>query len=111
MDVKESFLTSDKKIIQLNLWLVVDDNSKFVRDKKKGKKKALENIEFFCLEKYQAQKIRDKGHEYILTIEYETDDELNEIIHNLYREMESLADLRHCFIDAEISTLEGEKSW
>ena len=70
MDIKESFSVPDKKTIKLNLWLVVDDNSKFVRDKKKGKKKTLENIEFFCLEKYQAQRIRDKGHEYILTIEY-----------------------------------------
>ena len=80
----------------------MENNNKFVR----GKKKALEEIERYCLAEYEAEKVKNKDHEYTLTLEYETDNELEEIIYDLYRDMESYADARHCFTDAQISTLD-----
>jgi len=97
---------SSTKTIQLALRLHVENNSKFVR----GKKKVLEDIEI-CLEEYEDQKVGDKNYDYILTIEYETDEELDEIVYDIYDEMSSKADTRNCFIDADISTLDGERRW
>lgn len=107
MDIRESPSASGQKTIKFRLRLVIENNNQFVR----GKKKVQENITSFCLEEYQAEKVKNKDHEYILTIEYETDDELDEIIADLYSEMNFLADSRHCFIDAEISTLDGKRKW
>lgn len=98
---------SNQHTIQLKLWLDVENNSKFVR----GKKAVRENIELFCLSKYSAQQSEDNDWEYILTINYNNDEELDEIVHQIYSEMSSFADSRDCFIEADICTLDGEKSW
>lgn len=102
----EDGATSSTQTIQLGLRLYVQNNSKFVR----GKKKALEDIEI-CLEDYDIQKVEGKNYEYILTIEYETDEELDEIVYGIYDEMSSEADMRYCFIEADIFTLDGARSW
>lgn len=95
------------KTIKVLLHLVVENNSQWVR----GKKKTYEDIEMFTLPYYNFEKTKN-NHEYILTIEYENDEDLEKQIDDLYSELFSAADSRHCFIDdTRISTLDNEKYW
>lgn len=96
-----------EKQIQVKLYLFIENNSKFVR----GKKKVRENIERRCLSQYQYQKLYKDGYDYILTIPYETEEELNETIEELLGEMHWEADMRHCYVEADISSIDGERYW
>lgn len=96
-----------EKQIQVKLNIFVENNSKFVR----GKKKVRENIERNHLSQYQAQKIHKDGDDYILTIPYETEEELNKNIEELYEEMHQVAGMYHCYVEADISSMDGEKCW
>jgi hypothetical protein len=53
------------------------------------------------------------GHEYELTIPYDTDEELDEIIErDILQEASSQADLRNCFIEASVRALDdSDRSW
>jgi hypothetical protein len=96
-----------EKQMQVKLYMCVENNSKFVR----GKKKVRENIERYHLSQYQAQKIHKDGDDYILTIPYETEEELNENIEELYEEIHQVAGIYHCYVEADISSIDGEKCW
>ncbi len=95
------------KAIKILLNVYVENNNKFVR----GKKKSYEDIENYCLSYYKYEKTNN-DHEYIITIEYNNDKELDEIIDELYAKIASTADGHNCFIDdTTISTLDKTKSW
>jgi DNA-binding Lrp family transcriptional regulator len=96
-----------EKQIQVKLYLFIENNSKFVR----GKKKVRENIERFYLSQYQYQKLYKDGYDYILTIPYETEEELNETIEELLEEMHQEADMYHCYVEADISSMYDERYW
>jgi DNA invertase Pin-like site-specific DNA recombinase len=99
--------TSELKKIKILLRLVVENNSQWVR----GKKKTYEDIEMFTLPYYDFEKTKNE-HEYILTIEYENEVDLDRQIEDLHSEIWSHADSRNCFIDdTSISTLDKEKYW
>ena len=57
------------------------------------------------------KKLEKDGSEYELTIPYSTDEELDNIIYDIYQEMGSTADYKNCFIEADIWDKESEKSW
>ncbi len=97
----------DPKEIKLNLHLRVERNSKFVR----GMKKSRKEIERYCLAQYDPAQEDPYSWEYTLTIPYTTEKELDDIIYEIYDEMESIADSNHCWTEASIGTLDGEKSW
>lgn len=99
--------SSAKKTIQLGLRLAVENNSQFAR----GKKKSLEDIEFFCLRHYDAKKVKGESYQYVIAVVYETEEELDESIKDIYCEMSSHADLQDCFIEAGIFTLDEERYW
>ena len=84
------------KYLKVNLWLRVENNSKFVR----GKKRAREEIETYILSSYNMRKIREDGWEYELTIPYESDEGLDETIYDMLDEIESMAELRYCFTES-----------
>lgn len=85
------------KVMNVRLWLTVERNSKFVR----GKKRAREDIEYYVLRHYDMKKRWPDGNEYELTIPYDTDEELDDIIYrDILQEASSQADLRNCFIEA-----------
>lgn len=95
------------KTMQIMLHVVVENNNKFLR----GKKKTYEEIDMLCLKSYNAQKTKNE-HEYIITIEYKDDNELDKLIDDLYSEIWSTADNNNCFIDdTSIYTLDKEKYW
>jgi len=89
----------------VTLWLRVENNSKFVR----GKKRARENIERYHLQQYQMKKLND--HEYELTFSYADDADLDKQVYSLLREIESEADLRFCFTEADVQENGTDRSW
>lgn len=96
-----------KKKITLKLWLRVENNNKFIR----GKGKVRDEIERRILSEYDFKKPYADGYDYEITIPYENDKDLDEIIDDMLDEMYSTADCRNCFIETDVSTLDGEKSW
>lgn len=97
-----------KKMLEVSLWLRVENNNKFVR----GKTKSRREIEDYVLRHYNIKKPDPKGWEYTLTITYETDEELDRIIYDMLREADSIADSRDGFIEADVRALDGsERHW
>lgn len=93
----------------VRLWLRVENNSKFVR----GKGKAREAIEREVLSRFAMEKPDPKGSEYLLSIPYFHEDELDRIIYEeIFAEMESQVDERHCFIEADMAAVDDpERRW
>src|SRR3989440_1290177 len=90
------------KTIKVELYLRVENNSKFVR----GKGKVRDEIERYILRQYAMEK-HPNGVEYTLTIAYETDEQLERIIYqDILQEAASTADARYCFIEADVSALD-----
>lgn len=98
---------STKKIAVIEVWLQVENNSKFVR----GKNESRRQIEQECFAPFDMVKKDKDSWEYVLTIPYESDKELDETINELIEETGSIADLRNGF--TEISVLEPatDKAW
>jgi GNAT superfamily N-acetyltransferase len=87
------------KVMKVRLSLCVERNSKFVR----GKKTAREEIERWVLRSYDMEKLHKDGSEYLLTIAYQTDEELDSIIYDdILAECHRLADDRNCWIEADV---------
>jgi DNA invertase Pin-like site-specific DNA recombinase len=87
------------------LSLRVENNSKFVR----GKKKALESIEHHHLRHYDV-KHRPSG-DYELKVSYRTDAELDERMGDLLREIDREADLRNCFAETDAHIEGSDRHW
>lgn len=97
-----------KKVMKVELWLRVERNNKYVR----GKKKVRAEIEQFVLQPYGMQKPDKDGWEYLLFIPYQTDEELDNIVHGLLQEAQTIADARHCFIEADARAMDGsDRYW
>lgn len=95
------------KVIRVNLWLRVENNSKFVR----GKKRVRDEIERFVLSQYDMKKPTKDGWEYQLTIPFQNNKDLDDTIHGILSEMSSEADSRHCFIEADVTAVDSDRSW
>jgi DNA invertase Pin-like site-specific DNA recombinase len=98
-----------QKVMKVELYLTVENNSKFVR----GKHKSREDIEWEILSRYQMEKPHKDSHRYILTIPYQTDEELDRIIYeDILGEAHRIADLRNGFVEADVVSLDDpERSW
>jgi DNA invertase Pin-like site-specific DNA recombinase len=98
-----------KKYMKVQLYLRVENNSKFVRDKTKARRE----IEQDVLRRYDMKKPYTDGWEYILTIPYDTDEELDLIIErDILTEASRTADMRYCFIEADVIAMDGsDRSW
>jgi DNA invertase Pin-like site-specific DNA recombinase len=94
------------QIIQILLTFNIENNSDFVR----GKKKTKEDIETFVLMYYEYEKINDC--EYIITLKYDTNEELTEIIESIVSEIHSQADSRDCFVeDISVCSTDKKRYW
>ncbi len=90
------------KTVKVELYLRVENNSKFVR----GKGKVREEIERYILRQYAMEKHPNEV-DYTLTIPYETDEQLERIIYrDILQEAASTADARYCFIEADVRALD-----
>jgi len=90
------------KTIKVELYLRVENNSKYVR----GKGKVRDEIERYILRQYAMEK-HPNGVDYTLTIPYETDEQLEQIMYrDILQEAASTADARYCFIEADVRALD-----
>ena len=87
------------------LTLRIENNNKFVR----GKKRATENIERYCLEKYSANRMPNG--EYALTVPYRSDEDLDTIMYELLGNIASEADDRNCFSESDACLEGSDRQW
>jgi DNA invertase Pin-like site-specific DNA recombinase len=97
------------RVMRVKMWLRVENNSKFVR----GKSRSRKEIEQRVLSRFGMEKPYKDSWEYILSIPYTTDEELDRIIYEeICAEAERIADLRNGFTEADIISLDDpERSW
>jgi DNA invertase Pin-like site-specific DNA recombinase len=93
------------KTALVTLFLRVENNSKWVR----GRKKALEKIECYHLAQYDMEKLPNSN--YRLRIPFKNDVDLDNTIYELLRDIESEADYRHCFIEADVYENGTDRHW
>ena len=95
--------------MRVELSLAVENNSTFVR----GKKKSREEIEEWVLRRYGMKKKTKDGGEYVLFLPYQTDKELDWIIYeDILGEAHRIADMRNGCIEAAVVSLDDpERSW
>lgn len=87
------------------LTLRIENNNKFVR----GKKRAKENIEHYCLEEYNAKRM--PSGEYELKVHHHSDEDLDKAVDELLGDIASEADDHNCFSESE-ACLEGtDRHW
>jgi len=88
--------TSNIKIATVDVYLHVQNNSKFVR----GKNKSREDIERQCFSEYNM--IKHSDCEYQLKIPYQSKEELEETLDEIISEAGSIADMRNGFIEIDM---------
>ncbi len=94
------------KTTKVKMYLRIENNSKFVR----GKKKSKEDIEMFVFPHY---KMKDIGNdfEYEVTFSYQDDTDLENQIYELADEMSHQADSRNCFIEVDFQEIGTDRHW
>jgi len=87
------------------LWYDYETFDKFVR----GKKRAKENIEHYCLEEYNAKRM--PSGEYELKVPHRSDEDLDKVIDELLGDIASEADDRNCFSESEACLDGTDRQW
>jgi len=95
------------KIATLNVRMIIENNSKFVR----GKGISRQRIEDDWSIHYQMKKIEKDGWDYILKIPYKTEEELDKDVEDLIFEAHSIADLKNGFVEIDVVHNETGKNW
>ena len=98
---------NNNRAIKIHLYLRVENNSKFVR----GKKKVRQEIEDYILRQYDMKIPGPNDWEYELTIPYKNEKDLDNTIYDMLSEMERTADYRNCFIEVDVTAEGSDKSW
>jgi DNA invertase Pin-like site-specific DNA recombinase len=96
-----------EKSIELDLWLMVENNSKFAR----GKTRVRQEIEDYLNSYYDLEKPYKDSWDYKLTIKYTTEEELDNEIEEIIHEMSDIADMKNCFIEHSINSEKLDKGW
>ena len=100
--------TQKPKTMKVNVHMIVENNSKFVR----GKSRSLREIEDYVFAPYQMYKSDPKGCEYELTIPYRSEEELDDTINEIISEASNTADMRNGFAEIEVLALDGsDRYW
>lgn len=102
----EEKVTLAKKTAKIYLNVTVENNNKFVR----GKKKSIERIED-DLKYYELKKLPNGQWDYLIYVEYETKEDLENTVYDILSEMSSTADYRNCFVEAEAHCKELDMWW
>jgi len=64
------------------------------------------------LQRYAMRKPDATRSDYILTLTYGTDAELDATIYDILREADQIADLHYCFTESDVRALDGsDRSW
>jgi hypothetical protein len=98
-----------ERTLEVELRFRVENSSTYVRSNEKVR----QEIEAFLLRRYAMRKPDPDGDDYLLTIPYRSEEELEDIIYDdILREAQALAVDRYCFIEADVRALDGsERSW
>ena len=96
---------SKRKVATLEVELRVENNSKFVR----GKKKTQEDKEYDWSFYYDMEKT--SSGDYILKTPYESEQELEETVYGIISEAQSTADIRYCQVECFVKHIETGKQW
>lgn len=101
--------TTTRKIIQVKLHIDIENNTEFVRNKRR----TIKDIETWVLPEYDSNFKNLGDNEYLLNIEYTSKQNLDNQMNELLIEIRQTADDRHCFSDdTYIEALnEDEKYW
>lgn len=100
--------SSTRRRLDVELWLRVENNSKFVR----GKTKARAWIEDRVLRPHAMRQPYGTKNEYVLTLTYDTDEDLDAAIDDILCEAERIAALHYCFTEADVRALDGsDRYW
>lgn len=94
-----------EKIATVRLTLRIENNSQFVR----GKKRAREHIERYYLEEYDAKPL--PSGEYELKVPYSSDEDLDQQMYELLSDIASEADDRNCFSETNARMEGTNKHW
>ncbi|PXX58929.1 hypothetical protein SAMN05660489_04787 [Pseudomonas sp. LAMO17WK12:I10] len=94
-----------ERVATVTLRLAVENDSKFVR----GRKRAKENIERYCLEPLGVKRLESGNYE--LTVPYQSDEELDKAVHDLLSEISQEAEMRNCFIGADAWEEGTQRRW
>ncbi len=105
MSAVESGNDNPPKVATILLTLRIENNSKFVR----GKKRTIEHVEFFDLAQYDATR-RPNG-EYELKVPYDTDEDLDDAVNNLLTYIACGADDRYCFSESHAHMEGTDRHW
>lgn len=92
------------KVATVVLRVDVENNSKFVR----GKKRAREDIDLILQEYHAVQQPRG---DYELQVPYTDDDNLDKAMHDLLSEIHEAADLRNCHVESDAHLQGADRSW
>lgn len=98
---------SNKKIAVLDVWMSVENNSKFVR----GKNESRRRIEDNCFSQFEMTKKNKDGWDYILKIPYKTEKELDDTVYEIMSEADEIAGLRDGFTEFSINDRNSGKRW
>ncbi len=94
-----------EQVAAVTLRLAVENNSKFVR----GRKRAKENIECYCLEPLGVKRLGSGNYE--LTVPYQSDEELDKAVHDLLSEIIQETEMRNCSIEVDAWEAGTQRRW
>lgn len=100
--------TKDEAVKTAKIYLnfSAENNNSFVR----GKKKSMESIER-DLKYYGLKKLPNGRWDYLIYVEYETKESLEDTVYDIIGAMVSTADNRHCFIESQAYCKEFDMHW
>ncbi|WP_400589748.1 hypothetical protein [Pseudomonas aeruginosa] len=96
---------ASERLVTVTLHLAVENNSKFVR----GRKRVRENIELYCLKPYGMKRVESGC--YQLTNPYRSDDGLDKAVHDLLTEISQEAGICSCFVEMDAWEEGTERRW
>jgi len=100
--------TPKKQMMPVSFYLRVENNSRYVR----GKKRSIEAIERFVFSHYNMKKSKVNEHVYNLEIPYTNEKDLDATVYEMIQEADSQADVHNCFIEVDVQALDGsDRSW
>lgn len=75
----------------------------------RGKKRAREGVERYCLEEYEARRL--PSGEYVLKVPYSRDEDLDKRMHELMADIASETDDRNCFSESDARMEGSDRYW
>ncbi len=96
-----------EKIAKIEMYLRIENNSKFVR----GRKKTTGQIENYLSYYYNLEEHDPDSVDYVFYVKYKTIDELKHKVYDIFDELERIADINDCFTEGDASCEELGLSW